>query len=174
MSSSIRKSCEQILHTVRSSNLNFSSKKKPFSLYFTVRKSIAKIPYSTALLPKLKDTMVVSQTDHEAPNEKIVDVNTSIRNKLEEFEKESVKLRDIIAILEGKVEKSEAGAFELMKNNKKLIEDKNEELKVLNSVIKNNNEEIVRLKNDSKENKKCLKAKEKEIHNLETKSYNQH
>ena len=38
----IKYSCEQILSSVRCSNLNFSSTETPYSLYLTIRKSIPK------------------------------------------------------------------------------------------------------------------------------------
>ena len=82
-------------------------------------------------------------------------------------------LRETIAILEEKVGKSEAAVYENLKKNKKLLDDKNEELKVLKSVLNNHNDEIARLKLETKDDKKLFKSKEKEIYNLEKKSENQ-
>ena len=41
----IQSSCDTILHSVRSSNLNFSCQETPFSMYLTVRKSLSKFHF---------------------------------------------------------------------------------------------------------------------------------
>ena len=44
--STLKKSCDKIIGAVRSSGLNFSYQETPFSMYFTIRKSIVKIKNS--------------------------------------------------------------------------------------------------------------------------------
>ena len=56
-----------------------------------------------------------------------------------------------------------------MKNSQAVLDDKNEEIKVLNGVIKNNGDETLRLKNENKKLTKGTQAHEKEIYNLENK-----
>ena len=82
-------------------------------------------------------------------------------------------LSETIKILEAKLYKSEATCCELTQKNKKLYNDKVDEIHVLKSVLKNNNDKILKYENDCKDNKKVLKSKEKEIHNLENKTNNQ-
>ena len=54
-----------------------------------------------------------------------------------------------------------------MKNSNSALDDKHEEIKVLNGVIKNNGDETSRIKNENNKLNKGAKAYEKEIYNLE-------
>ena len=44
--SSIQKSCDLVLASVRSSSLNYSSQETPFSIYLTIRKSFSKATFN--------------------------------------------------------------------------------------------------------------------------------
>jgi rubrerythrin len=94
----IRNSCEQIQNSVRYSNLNFSSTETPFSMYFTIRKSLAMIP---------KSREQQSETDKVS----LLHVNDVSDNLIKAAEDESYQLKkmldaskDQIKLLKTKVE----------------------------------------------------------------------
>jgi DNA repair exonuclease SbcCD ATPase subunit len=113
--------------------------------------------------------------------------NISVENELKDtiVERDSLLLeisnlkddqndfRNTIELLEAKLERAESGFYEQAQKHKKNVDDKTEEIKVFKSVVKNSNDEILRLKNDCKDSKKLIKSNEKEIHNLENKTNNQ-
>ena len=77
--------------------------------------------------------------------------------------------------MEGKVASAERHLYDQFSRVKKSENNKLEEIKVAKTVIKKNNDKIVSLRMDIKENNEVFKRKEKEIYNLETKvAYQEH
>ena len=95
--------------------------------------------------------------------------NEDLKVKVEETEKEMESLRDHIVNLDKKLKKAEKDLHEQSIRNKKILDEKNEEIKLLKSVIKGHSDEMNKQKSENKENLKLFKSKEKEIHNLEKK-----
>ena len=169
--STIAISCDEILNSVRSTNLNFSCQETPFSLYLTIRKSLVK--FNHAYKPPAQANVV--DNDNASDNLIIVEENIALKNNLKRLENELEISRNISKTLESKVEAAEATLFKHYKEIqqcKDTIGKKDDENKALKNVIKNNNLEMSKNNGDLNGFKKILKVKEKDIHNLETKNYN--
>ena len=156
--------CMNILEEIRSSNLNFEISETPYSAYISLRKRFVK-----EFVPNSKSSLLSQSVENETLKKEIAEVLA----KLEDSETNYTLAQDTIAILETRVQKAESRSFEIMKNSKAALDDKNEEIKVLKGVIKKNADETVRLKNENENLSKGSKAQQKEIYNLENKNENQ-
>ena len=168
MSSKIHSSCNQILHTVRTSNLNYSCQETPFSLFLTIRKSPVKF-YNQLLSPP-QDCQVVHSVPSNVSENLITAVtneNADLKNDLKNTEIELEASKEVTKTLEEKLTVAEAKLInEFNKVNKRVIQ-KDDEIKNLKNVISKNNLESTKLNNELNMLKKNLKLKEKDIYNLE-------
>ena len=104
------------------------------------------------------------------------EVNDLLKNKLERNEVEIKAFKEIIETLENKVEHAEASLIKHFNETKNLAanyEKEKVDSKVLRDVIKNHNGEMLKIRGEIRVMAKAQKAKEKEIYNLESKSFNQ-
>ena len=135
----IAMSCDEILNSVRSTNLNFSCQETPFSLYLTIRKSLVK--FNHAQKPPAQTNVNASTSDYL----NIVEENIALKNNLKSLENELDASTNIVKILESKVGVAEATLFKHYKEVqqcKDTIGKKDDEIKTLKNVIKNNNSDI--------------------------------
>ena len=161
----IQNSCFSIINSVRSSPLNFSIQETPFSLYLTVRKSIAKCANREECLTK-------SEPQESKPVE---NENAILKSEIED-------LRDQLEVTEAKAEQRklelEKYAAKETKHKKEVLhwldslDKKESEVIALKTVIKNNDHDLSNIKTEKNQLKKSLKSKEKEIH-LEKIQFNQ-
>ena len=70
---------------------------------------------------------------------------------------------DAVATLETKVQKAESKLSDMMKNSKFALDDKKEETKLINNLIKNHADEVSRIKNENRKLTKGAKAHEKAV-----------
>ena len=155
-------SLNQIIDCVRSSNLNFAYQETPFSLYLTIRKTNIKNHQANSSQP----IQVKSQKDVEAlEKENSVLKNTvrELKDKLNTSEDNTIVLEEKVAVAEAEVLK----VFEQAKKGKEILAKKDEEIKCLKNVIKNNNSTIAKHETNKNELIKALKQKEKELHDAE-------
>ena len=139
--STIAISCDKILNSVRSTNLNFSCQETPFSLYLTIRKSLVK--FNNPHKPPAQANVV--DNDGASDNLAIVEENIALKNNLKRLENELEISRNISKTLESKVEAAEATLFKHYKEIqqcKDTIGKRDDENKALKNVIKNNNSDI--------------------------------
>ena len=165
-------SCDRILNSVRSTNLNFSCQETPFSLYLTIRKSPVKI-INHADKPSAQANVVESVSDNLVKN--LLEENIALKNDMKRLENELEASSNVGKTLESKVKVAEATLIKQYKEVQKCkdtIDKKDDEIKVLKNVIKNNNSEMTKTISDLNAFKRIIKVKEKEIHNLENKNFN--
>ena len=151
---SISKSCEQILESVRTSSLNYSSRETPFSLYLTIRKSSVKAPNSSHQTSVGVQSVAV--TDAENFLKTVIAENAQLKEALKqsfndlEVSREALKKRDY------EVEQCR----EEQKN-------KDSDFDTLKCVVKKKNAELDTLNSELKKAKQTLKSRDKEVYNLE-------
>ena len=128
MATAIQENCGRILQTVRTCNLNFSCQETPYSIYLTIRKSWSK-----------------HQQVHEAVHQAS---QHDRQNQLEATNSEVVSLSELAAVkakLKASEEKYESSkskaAAEVINHHeklKKVLDNKEDEIKLLKTSIKNN------------------------------------
>ena len=104
----IRNSCEQVLDSVRSSNLNFSTNETPFSIYLTVRKSFVK--FSNTNEPTVTSSEVISRASndyHDALIKTKEEENDELQKTLGEATEEVKRLKEKIDAPEIKIKKGD-------------------------------------------------------------------
>ena len=141
---------DKILNCVRSSNLNFATQETPYSLYLTIRKSKVK--------KNNQQSSILMNDNHE--NEGLVKENLSLKETLQNLKRNLDASEDFTIKLEEKLASAEAKVLKAYKENLK----KDDEMKTLKNVIKNNNEDIFNLECEKRELKKDMKKK---VHDLE-------
>ena len=170
----VQASCVQILSSVRSSNLNFSCQETPFSIYLTIRKSPIKFHHVSEALTQGLAPVQNAVIDNLVKT--TVDENTALKNVLEELETELEASKNIAKTLEAKIDSAEAKVFSQHKEVqqwREALSKKDDEIKALKNVIKNDKTEILKDRSEQSQLKKILKSKEKEIYNLENAKQNQ-
>ena len=151
-----KKTFDQIIENVQSSNLNFQLQLSPFSACISLKKSFVKDTHGNILLPP---PIKVTDTDLQHENSKLVSENDRLNSKILEIQ-ECNRLKDeTIKVLEEKVTKAEASAL-------KEYVDKKNEVTALKTTLKNASSEIVSLKNEIKAKNKAMKETEKELNKL--------
>ena len=140
-------SCDKILNEVRASNLHFLVQESPFSIYLTIRKKFTKNITQSSRTTEPTDLNIYSE----------------LENKKVELD----EARDIIKILEDKVQHAEEECIKEANKFKGKREEMADEIKILKNNIKNSHAEESLHQNSLKEVRKTLKTKEKEIYNLE-------
>ena len=134
---------DRIINCVRSSNLNFACQETPYSLYITIRKSKVKNDIQQSLRPVVGNYEVESL------------VIENLREKLRNLEGKLHASEDTNKMLEEKLASAEGRALKACKENLK----KDDEMKNLRNVIKNNNNDISKLECEKKKFKKEMKRK---------------
>ena len=120
-----------------------------------------------------KSSVQVVPVKFENKNAALKEELHDVRNKLEKSESERKADKGVIAILEEKVQNSEAKLYDYCEKHKKSLSDKAEEMDVLKRAIKKNNEEMSRNKIEAAKTNKLIKTQEKQIFSLESKLENQ-
>ena len=159
--------CNKILQGIKSSNLNFVINETPYSANICIRKRFVKEIVSSF------DASLQNQTEFQEQNEKLKNQISELVAKLNDSEAKFATANDAVATLETKVQKSESKLSDMMKNSKFALDDKKEEIKLLNNVIKNHADEVSRIKNENRKLTKSAKVYDKEAYNLENKIANQ-
>ena len=155
MTTYISDSCSKILTCIRSSGLNFYCEETPYSIYITVRKSQSK---NIQVTPDHAEQQV--QLDHRQVTE-----FTLVNQELVDAKAELNTLKKIKDELEAKGE-----AF--ITETQKKLSRKDDDNKVLKNSIRSCTSENETLKCELKNLHKVIKAKDKEIYNLEKYKYN--
>ena len=151
-----KKTFDQIIENVQSSNLNFQLQLSPFSACISLRKTFVKDRCGNILLPP---PIKVTDTELQHENSKLVSENKRLNSKILEIQ-ECKKLKDkTIKMLEEKVTKAETSALTV-------FDDKKNEVTVLKTKLENASSEIVSLKNEVKAKNKAIKETEKELNKL--------
>ena len=158
----LQESCAQILRSVRSSSLNYASQETPFSIYLTIRKSWNK--HHPGHVPVALGSESLQDTG------KLASENLSLKSEVTDVKAQLKAAKDIISVIETKVEVAEAEAYQLHKSIKKwkeALEKNDDEIKILKSTIKSYNSEKVKNSTELNSLKKVLKLRDKEIYDLE-------
>ena len=103
----IRNSCYRICESVRTSNLNFSYTETPYSLYFTIRKSLVKLNNPISSSNQVFGRTTDAEKSHSSNHEENDDLVISVR-------KENVKLKERLNAMQSNLDASEdmANRFE--------------------------------------------------------------
>ena len=141
---------DRIMNCVRSSNLNFACQETPYSLYLTIRKSKVKNDNKQSSSPVIGNYEV----------ESLVKENLSLRERLRNLENKLDAFEDTNKMLEEKLASAEGKVLKAYKENLK----NEDEMKNLRNVIKDNNNDISKLKCEKKE---VMKEMKKKVHDLD-------
>ena len=155
---------DQIISSVRSSNLNYTYQETPFSLYMTVRKTQVKFSHTASSNPS-SSSPVITQHDIET----LTKENVFLKNSLLELESKLNASKEKTKVLEEKVATSEGEALkvhEQIRKWKETMGKKDDEIKCLKNVIKNNITNISKLEVEKNESKKDVKKKDKKVHDI--------
>ena len=161
MTVNIDHACSNILTSIRTSCLNYSSQETPYSIYITIRKSW-KRDYQTHQAPLEQ----VQKKQQDGLNIKLVEVDT-LNHELQSVRADLDTATKINNDLQRKLEEAVSKDNRNHKEAEKLIARKDGECAALKKSIKNES-----LKRELKDVNKVLKSKEKEIYNFETFKYN--
>ena len=157
MALTAQESCENVLQSVKSSNLNFLIQESPFSVYLTIRKRFLKIPKKSPSAPVPPDV-------HPALNKEIYELRNELNarnNLLEETLEENEDLKI-------EVNRLQKLANELH-NHKS---SKETDYEILHRAHNNLNIGMQKVKSELAETVKSLKVKEKEVFTLTVKNEN--
>ena len=166
MTVNIDHACSNILTSIRTSCLNYSSQETPYSIYITIRKSW-KRDYQTHQAPLEQ----VQKKQQDGLNIKLVEVDT-LNHELQSVRADLDTATKINNDLQRKLEEAVSKGNRNNKEAEKLIARKDGECAALKNSIKNCTYENESLKRELKDVNKVLKSKKKEIYNLETFNYN--
>ena len=119
---------------------------------------------------KLK--VVELEKELESCKAKNLILEKELKLEIEEKKHSKTKHEKICDALKIESENLSKNLLDQLQKAKHSFNEKNEEIKVLKSVIKKNGDEIAKNKSESKEFSKLVRSKEKEIHNLENKAEN--
>ena len=137
----------------------------PYSVQICLRKRYVK-EFKESLHSLSTDHGENVQVQNQLEKETLTNKLSTIQKMLEESEAKNNAAKDTIAVLEEKVKKSESDLYDFIAKNKKCLEEKIEEIKVLKGVIKNQGVELSRNKNEATKIAKIIKSKEKEVYSL--------
>ena len=163
-----------ILLKIRSSNLNSKIIENPYAVQIFLKKRFVKeycAPSPTFLCkasPQAREVPGESEGVVKEMREEVI----LTQKLLDESESRNKAAQETIALLEGKIQKSESDMQDFFAKNNEDKKVKVEETKILNGVIKKQTDELSRLKNETTKMSKVVKTREKEIYSLETKSKN--
>ena len=151
---------DNIISSVRSSNLNYSYQETPFSLYITIRKTKVKRVHASG--------------DHQSGQQDFkhnVELeNLSLKSCIRDLEEKIDAYENNLKKLEGKVTSSEAEAlhvYEEIKKEKDKVDKKDDELESLKNANENYNFIIAKLEAEKIELNNTIEKKEKEVYDVE-------
>ena len=144
-----------VIQSVKDSNLNFSMNLTPFSAYITIRSSFTK-NYSPPAFPQ-----DVSQSNDklEADDHFLNEKNNELVQQIKNLDHTTKTSTNTIKILEEKISKSEASAL-------KSFEEKSQEISCLKKALKFKDSELACLQKEIKLVNKTLKENEREEYRL--------
>ena len=151
-------SCDNLVALLRDTGLNFLVQETPFSVFITIRKSFYR---------EVKKTGCVTENVEKLKNE-----NSTLKTDLEDKELQLQVCKNETIALQSRLEKAEKEMLCHAKNAKISDEKSKDEISILRSVVKKNEDMISSLKSKSSESAKSIKAYEKDIHNLHKKNEN--
>ena len=163
--------CETLVQQIRRSRLNFLISETSYGVNISLKKKIIKEASSGDIASVWRNFELFSGDK----NDELVEENKLLKKSIEKLESENETNKEIINILESKVEKAESDAYTNLKEVRVASEDRKkvvEDITVLKDVIKNFQKDITKNKNDLAHASKVIKAKDKEIHNLDIKILN--
>ena len=154
-----KKVFDQIVEQVQSSNLNFQLQLSPFSATIFLKRSFVRDKLGNVLLPSIN----VNKSELKLhDNNNLFDEINRLKCNILEVEEDNKSKDNTIWNLEEKLRKTEASAT-------KAFTDKNEEVSILKTSLKNANKEIDILKNNVKSKCKIVKETEKDLYKLDRK-----
>ena len=154
-----QETCDKILAEIRASNLHFMIQESPYSIYLTLRKKYTK---NASKHSKIQITTLENHLNQS-------DEKLELEEDLKKKDTALTESKEIIKILEEKVEKAECDLYKEAKSFKNRNDALLNEIKLLKESIKKSRDIESDQKADLMEEKKNLKAKEKEVHNLQKK-----
>ena len=100
-------SCEHVMESVRSSNLNFSCKETPYSLYITIRKSLTKVSIDSNCWRSSSPIF-----ENEDSMKRLVEENNKLKQMLENCRSDLESSEELLKLSETR---TEAGQVKLSK-----------------------------------------------------------
>ena len=160
--------CDNIIHAVKTSNLNYSLQESPFSVYLSIKKTFIQNKHGDLLLPKYYGNIVEETKQLRAEFENIKSERDALVLDTSELHTELEKSRTHVQEL---MEKSEQQQYARELLEQKLVVEHIEQvtLKQSSKDLKHNSET---LKLEINALKKNLKSTEKEVLRLKAKSDN--
>ena len=148
-------SCQEVVNAVRSSQLNFAIQETPFSLYFTVRKSLNKSSNCDFSFKQPNEHLANEQETFQTKLKALQEANWILKKNYEEalldaetFAKENHSLKNKIDILCEKLSKAEekneaivAQKAKAINDEKKSLQTKHEKLIADFKCLKNENDD---------------------------------
>ena len=175
MATNLETTCNFLLHTIRTSGLNFSCQETPFSIYVTLRKSFIQSRFTQTSesksahehlsneseLTKVKDNFEKLFATHKNLEEAYVKTKNDFEDAIEECQSNYKIIENLRSLNEEKSVRIVNLDSEIknLKDNKKSLEIKNENVLKENKSIK---KETTELRNEIKSTSKELKSLKKE------------
>ena len=160
MSLSIQNLCDNILNSVRTSNLNYVCQETPYSIYLTIRKSWRK--HQQVQQEELPKSAFKDEID-------LKDEKNDLKNELDDLKAKLQASKHVEDDLSDKLDAAVVEVSRLNKEVEKLIK-KNEEVKILKKAMQASKEDDEKIRCDLKKFKEIVSSKEKEIKRLEEQS----
>ena len=149
---------DQIINSVRSSNLNFAHYETPFSIYLTIRKSQVKNYHHQQEYSEVSASSIGRGRHNEELDKEKLAFKESIhelQGKLDASEERAEVLKEKVASAEAEALK----AYDQIKKSKDYLTKKDDEIRILKNVIKNKNNEISKLEVEKSDLRKVMKKK---------------
>ena len=164
--------CEFLLSSIKSSNLNFNLQETPFSVHISIRKTFIK---------DKSGEIRASQIEKVDPSAKDLELkNRDLEIHVNHLEVEKIASDDTVNDLANKLEQAKIEIIELLDEKNKIVKtkgiadnkmaEKQTEMDILRSNTKNNKLENEKLKSELKAAKKVNNANEKKIFSFESRN----
>ena len=157
--------CSRVLNTIKTSQLDFYLQETPYSAFITIRKKYMKDFKHTT--EDLSENIEVENIIKDLKRE-----NEKLTNYAKEKEVESDSIKNNARILEEKLEKAEKEMLKHFEHSNKQKSDLSEEINLLKSLKKKDNDTIANLKIDLSKSRTESKSLHKELSNMEKKNEN--
>ena len=158
----IETSCDLIMNSVRSSQLNFACQETPFSIYITITKSQHRKAVGLEHAVGKNLAIAVLQEENLLLKQTIADLETMLKDSDDKVKQAEIKLDAVDTKQRKEVLQWKEG-----------FTKKDSEISSLKLVLKNKDSEILKMKSENSQLRKLAKSREKEIHNLENIQANQ-
>ena len=163
-----KRTFENIIEHIQTSNLNFQLNLSPFSASISLRKSLIRDKFGNILFPAISSgfaTSNVSTQDLEHQHSLLLDQIATLEEEVNGLKLSRQSSQDTVQILEQKISHSEASAY-------KCFEERKNEVAALKKSVKSAELENDNLKKDLKSYNKLIKERDKEVYKLEQKCEN--